>query len=198
MAKEPFSVRLIDATESFVLARITPHVSREPATDIERMGSHLLRGARLHAMHARLDARAVGLREAWLSWRHLADLARAFSGHPDYDEDFGRAIWEFPRPSPARAQIRLACGHRHTPVATGPHLALTRDALDDTPFRRLRTAGRLRATGDFTEQSDGSYTEQWHLLGICSACVCTAPPPAAVRTLTASGSHDHDLKEATA
>lgn len=96
LATEPFSVQLIDTTEMFVLARLAPHASTEPSTDTERMASHLTHGVRLHAMHARLNARAVGLHEAWLSWRHLADLARMFSDHPDYREDFGRTIWEFP------------------------------------------------------------------------------------------------------
>ncbi|MGW2425231.1 hypothetical protein ACWC0C_39335 [Streptomyces sp. NPDC001709] len=192
LAKEPFSIQLIDATEGFVLARLAPHATTEPSTDTERMASHLTHGVRLHAMHARLNARAVGLHEAWLSWRHLADLARMFSDHPDYREDFGRTIWEFPHPIAARVQIRLACGHRHVPRPAGARISLTRAALDGEPFSRLRASGRLRTTGDFTEHGAGTYTEHWYLLAVCSACVRTAPAAATGHAL------GRDLKEVTA
>jgi hypothetical protein len=198
MAREPFSVKLVDATEAFVLARLAPHASAgsEPSTDVERMASYLVHCVLLHAMHARLDARAVSLHEAWLSWRHLADLARMFSDHPAFREDFGRTIWEFPLPHPTRVQIRFTCGHRHAPLPAGARSAtFLRAALDTEPFSPLRAAGRLRTTGAFTEHGDGTYTEHWHLLMPCSACGCTAP--AAARALTASNRAHEQHKEVT-
>ncbi|MET9427905.1 MULTISPECIES: hypothetical protein [unclassified Streptomyces] len=165
-AAEPFSSRLVEDALRFVRARLAIHLTEAPTSDVERMASVLAYQAGLAAEHTRLNLRAVGLGEAEMTWRTLAGIARMWSDHPDYREDFGRMIAEFPVPAATHARIRVQLGECDCEEEISRH----RDALvplaewDLPRWKALREQDRLYATSLYEQLPQGEVAQVWHLI----------------------------------
>ena len=164
LADRPFDLHLVDATLAFVQARLSPHLVDEPSTDSERMASVLADQARLTALHIRVESMVGGLGAVELIWRRLAQIARMWADHPDYQTDFGRTTYEFPKPVPS--QVRVKATGDWDGVATGKPLdsLISLDDLDRSEWKKLRTQRRLHPSDHYLPMPDGGVAQVWHLI----------------------------------
>lgn len=162
----PFSAELVDAAVEFIRERLAPHLTEAPTTDLERMASVLAFQADRAAMHTRGAMKAVGLGEAWLSWRTIAEMARMWSDHPAYQDDFGRTIPEFPTPAATHARVRVNLGE----CDCEDEIAIHRDTLvsvedwDLPRWKTLREQGRLIASSLYQPLPHGDLAQVWYLI----------------------------------
>lgn len=165
-AASVFSSDLVDAALQFILARLASHLTAAPTTDVERMASVLAFQADRAARHTRSTMKAVGLGEAELYWRAVADIARMWADHPDYREDFGRIIAEFPTPLATHARVRVKLGECDCEEEITRH----RDVLvpftdwDLVSWKTLRDQQRLIASNLYEPLPNGELAQVWYLI----------------------------------